>query len=1517
MSIPNPSVMQDDDGPEEGEIEDDEEDDIILLDGSSPHRSSTTSTSLDVYPLPARKECYERDIRHFELHRSRTTRRRTSGATKRTHSTSSSIRTKTRNSRTGLTEGKENRHVHRYTSPPRIRHRRESNENALADFKDVSPLRRDSSCSSVESDERWTDRVPYSRSTRKAPSKTERLKRKSSSSPESYIPSKRRSHHSEKCPLMKVLHSVAKETRLIALENSESHTESSSLRQRLLNMGAMPAIHEEVHAKDKNDSIIVISDSEDVDSHEKKLSLKNNLCEGLDSSEQNLLLKNNLCNSIDTRDQSPPASDTLLSVPLKPEENNTTVNSENDEEDDISQLRLLALQSKKHEPSPPEDADVLQLRLAALKTAFIKKLKIRKKICIKINSRSSKEDPLSPLDEIPMPFSVPSPDEVMTPVDMELAETDDEDASVDSVVHYSPSDPMPDCYSPSDPIPDGFSSPIPYPECYSPSDPTGSPTLESSLQDLLPPPPPPDLDLLYGDQPVDTSFQGNVYHSGNTFLNTGYEQSPDVLALPPLPPYFQQLLSEPPEQSMDIYNTEPQSPISAVDADCSTLGVPSIKISPNLIEIPVVPDVVLESFETVPPINCKEMDAGSKEEEKHMPVVDSLPDSKPSCNLNESQGTGSKDEASLSAPVIISLEEEEKMLRQRLLLNMAKKRENLPKQKKQELKSADGISQSLPNTVLNEKVQANIQLPKKAVMKTSISKAMAVNTESLKKRRSTTPVAILPAPSVDKKFIVNLGEDSDSCEDYSEAEALGQKCSENMEKWQLHLKELEINPPKMLTPGSKVTPTVRGKVPSRTTIKGKHPISQINGKKPFAENLADLETSVERFLKGVRNSQEAISKSKSSLGIKSAPSNGTPVAVKHLPASQQEEYRRLKQQIATLEKQRQVSIEKKRALQSVSKGTQMNTLTNQKITKLTDKGSGKAVPSLISRSTVTLEASGTKMAPKTGTALKQPVSTSLKIVKATAPQILPKSPKVTAPETSSETLAVTVTQTSPQPENIKVQRDIPVLKGKTALANVSNLSVASLPNLSKTAPEIQKNNKSNKLVASNSPSLSSLEENLIIERSHVLNELSALAKLLSQVDKSLEAQSQTAGEVSNLIDKLCLAAGRWKAQNVTVTDLVQKVAQRQKELSLRHRRCVALSKSCSELGTEQIGKNYRSPGDKAVAMHVQLKQVHEKTQDLARRKAAERSRRNVLEKRAEDCLIKLFSDASAETLEISNQAPAPAPASKAPARKPQLARGTNQQAPVGSVTNSTSASAQSSSGHGKTMLTVNYSHQVNPALISKAISLRLALNKVRYAKATLNLAKKHSFERKLRLKSKKKNLNSEVLSLDVRQELSDMDISTDGEETEKRNKHSTENTEVVDMLVSPGSSLGPPEADPVNTQSEGGAETVEQNGRCNENIAGFEYFCDNIFVDAIGTKSKGDLSSVAKETAIGNNKPLMTSRNVLKDYVSPLSGLNVRSSGSSKEKCREGDLDPYAILCPYDLNGKCEDLDCQFKHQHR
>lgn len=296
-------------------------------------------------------------------------------------------------------------------------------------------------------------------------------------------------------------------------------------------------------------------------------------------------------------------------------------------------------------------------------------------------------------------------------------------------------------------------------------------------------------------------------------------------------------------------------------------------------------------------------------------------------------------------------------------------------------------------------------------------------------------------------------------------------------------------------------------------------------------------------------------------------------------------------------------------------------------------------------------------------------------------------------------------------------------------------------------------------------------------------------------------------------------------------------------------------------------------------MHLQLKQVHEKTQDLARRKTAERARRNILEKRAEDCLIKLFSDTSAEG--SSNQASALTSTSQASAQeKPRVPPETSQKPPIGPVTSSMSGGVASSSAHEKTALKVNSPRQVHSALISKAISLRLALNKVRYAKATLNSANRRLFGRESGLNLRRKSAKTQALSLDVRQDLSDMDISTDGEETEKRNKQFSENTEVVDMLVSPGSSLSLPETDLMNTPSEGSNENVDQNARCNKNIVGFESYYEDILVDVNGTSTKSNRSSIARETASNKNHETRsnehhTSRNILKDYVSPLSGLNV------------------------------------------
>lgn len=253
----------------------------------------------------------------------------------------------------------------------------------------MSPIRRDSSCSSDESVERDI-RSPAGRSSsrshhRLAPSGRPRSKRKASSSPDSvHTPSKRKSHSSEKCPLMKVLRSVARETRLI--NNTMEHTEtslesSSSLRQRLLNMGAMSEGNEEqLSASSKNQSSCISTTINEKDSTTGKVMAEDNKelapCDTLQTTEileeSNDQIREKLNSENDTSLSkssnvdgvvSPVSSESSVKILeciendcLASESTNITCSpppicenlcgGDDDDDDDISQLRLLALQSK-------------------------------------------------------------------------------------------------------------------------------------------------------------------------------------------------------------------------------------------------------------------------------------------------------------------------------------------------------------------------------------------------------------------------------------------------------------------------------------------------------------------------------------------------------------------------------------------------------------------------------------------------------------------------------------------------------------------------------------------------------------------------------------------------------------------------------------------------------------------------------------------------------------------------------------------------------------------------------------------------------------------------------------------------------------------------------------------------------------------------------------------------------------------------------------------------------------------
>lgn len=1548
MSASAVPVNQEDDGPEEGEIEDDEDD--LTLPGavrssSSPqHPGSTTSTSHDIYPSATRKDSYERDIRHFEVRRGRTIRaRRSSGASKSmasVHSLEAHTRTKHKHPRTGSTQGKENRHVYRHKSPVH-RHHKGSQDKTLIDCREVSPLRRDSSLSSVDSDDRpAVERGSHHRTSRKC-SRLDKTKRKSSSSPETYIPVRHRTHHSAKCPLIKILHSVAKETRKVM--DSENQTESSTLRQRLLNMGVMSAgTEEDQPPREKNVAThkAGCDSTEGTSSSQKPTNSENSLSEAQKDNVQTeipaVVVKQEpdvvtLSDSDQEIDNGPEASVTLTPLEDTGEKSElVSVSSpapegvaEDDDEDDIGRLRLLALQSKKNEPPPPEDADVLQLRLAALKTALIKKFQSRKKTAIKINIKSTFDDPLSPLDEIPVPFSPTSPDEVMTPVDMELAETDDEAASVHSINCYSPSDPIPDCYSPSDPVPVDL-----YPECYSPSDPTGSPTLVPSIQDLLPPPPPPDI-LYLSDPNLQSSEEVIAYYADSG-------KRIDILSPPPLPPYFKELLSdcdypgEILEEGADIPSVDQAITVGTQDAPSPVLcsKAQDDEVSVIIIEDVETPDDPIDNVpvnvplqkSTALPEKLPGNNPSENETPSQLPLAKVIP-KQPQMNYSETLFTQKAETKS------ICLEEEEKQLRQRLLLNMAMKR---GLSQKKDMASITKVSQGklpVPSQVKKAQINTNGKVNGSVVQQTRQSITPIESTTRLK----TLSPQLLTNQSTDgKRFIINLGEDSDSNDDYTEAEALGRKCAENRGNWILYLKKFEDT----VSPGIKA-----GKLSNTVNVKVPPALREKIGKKPLMENLADLESSVEKFLKGVRSSHE--SSSKVNTGSSSVSSHATPLAVKHLPVSQQEEYRRLKQQIAKLEKQRQIAVKvQKQNSVTASKGSQTITTARAQNVKQVLKNSNPLISSSISSKTSTNS-----------------------ITNVLAPQVS----SVPAPKHE-----VNAIQSSSKNSDARIGREISVNRSNTALANVSNLNVTSvIPKTSVSevvSTEFITGSLEGTEVVQDQHVLKNLESNLIKERSHVLCQVSALAKLLVHVDKSLEAQSETATEVSSLIDKLCLAAGRWKAQNRTVTGLVERVAQRQMDLSTSHRRFISVSKSCAELGNQLQGKNYRVPIDKADAMRVQVKQVHEKTQELARRRTAEQSRKYTLERRAEVCLVKLFSDSktSSTVKPINGRTKDQVPAVPSEAKTLKESGNSQRLHPQGQGVDKLNSAVipptkvpDSNNSIATKSTAVTSSPQLS-SVISRAVTCRLALNKVRSAKATLNSASRKRFcekrgrpsakricsKTRLRIEDCNDDLsdmdissneikikgspNRRVANEDFRHDLSDMDISTDGEDVERRMKD-TENTEVVDMSVSPDTSPSGNEKDSSDRNERFRTKKNLKRGNSLKELvlsegAILKVNCSEDSGSSVvhrpshsGKAATNQLKSQKSCHPIGLRAevPHAAPESVLKKYISPLGGLNVFSENVRnrvKVKTQEDDLN--AILCPYDLNGKCQDSECLYKHQH-
>ena len=200
-------------------------------------------------------------------------------------------------------------------------------------------------------------------------------------------------------------------------------------------------------------------------------------------------------------------------------------------------------------------------------------------------------------------------------------------------------------------------------------------------------------------------------------------------------------------------------------------------------------------------------------------------------------------------------------------------------------------------------------------------------------------------------------------------------------------------------------------------------------------------------------------------------------AVRHLPASQQEEYRRLKQQIAKLEKQRQISSAlQKQAPRNVIKAIQMSSAV------------GKQNPKQVVKTCNPISLLTSKQLNGPTTEARTTGDSRMGNVVHDTSNAEKNEYRKTGPEPSAvslQPLRVAVPQAQLNHVNSETKREVPLSKGNKALAYVSNLNVPSSnfdSDVKKIGQTVQSPKTQDSIVLRNPQGLATLQSHLITER---------------------------------------------------------------------------------------------------------------------------------------------------------------------------------------------------------------------------------------------------------------------------------------------------------------------------------------------------------------------------------------------------------------------------------------------------
>ncbi|XP_014232712.1 probable serine/threonine-protein kinase DDB_G0282963 isoform X2 [Trichogramma pretiosum] len=423
-------------------------------------------------------------------------------------------------------------------------------------------------------------------------------------------------------------------------------------------------------------------------------------------------------------------------------------------------------------------------------------------------------------------------------------------------------------------------------------------------------------------------------------------------------------------------------------------------------------------------------------------------------------------------------------------------------------------------------------------------------------------------------------------------------------------------------------------------------ISQVESKNSKLSTVSSVSTKVSKT-QTVANS---ISKTKTLISLKEVKKDLTPQAlvttpqvVKHLPASKQEEYRRLKLKLIEMERKKKLKASTDTSTKNSSIATPAS---SSRISTTTTTLPTTTASTIVTTRAAVTNASVTKSSITTNEASKPTVPINKQINK-TPGEIITRTKIVHVPKPVSPRVAnnsQNIASCNKQPDENTKSTD-PQVQTKGTV-QCKKLKILTREQISQKITQIQNKIKDkqvqmddlNDSKAWNSPKkkkteniesnldefkqtvsdevqklavlpidkqksmLAKAEEDLVSERHTVLDKLTEISGFLRQWEIERDLKSLYSQDVKNLREQLRLAEMKIVQQQEKMNTLSPKISEFQTKINTGRKECFRLSKICNSIGHKIVGPEYKVPTAAAELLNNRLSEVVKHTVRLRKKK---------------------------------------------------------------------------------------------------------------------------------------------------------------------------------------------------------------------------------------------------------------------------------------------------------------------------